>query len=82
MPPANPPNNESRHYRYSLQGTVASTHKKTQYSLKSRIYQVKLATMIHYLRYDRILPELMDKRYDFEVGDEAFGGTAAVDDCC
>jgi hypothetical protein len=47
--------------------------------------------MIHDLRYDRIPPEFMDKRRDFRVEDEAFGGAAAIadtvdidtiDNCC
>jgi hypothetical protein len=47
--------------------------------------------MIHDLTYDRILPELIDKGYNFRVEDEAFGAAAAiadtadidtVDDCC
>jgi hypothetical protein len=41
-----------------------------------------LATMIHDLRDNHILLELMDKRRDFRVEDEAFSGAAAIDDCC
>lgn len=36
--------------------------------------------MVHYLRYHRIQPELVDKGRDFGVEDEAFGGAAAVAD--
>ena len=68
-----------------------TTHKKTPHSPRSRIHQIKLATIIHDLGYDRILPELMGKRRDFRVEDEVFGDAAAVadaadidavDDCC
>jgi hypothetical protein len=47
--------------------------------------------MIHDLGYDWILPEFMDKRHNFRVKDEAFGGATTVadtadidtiDDCC
>ena len=47
--------------------------------------------MVHYLKYDRIQPELVDKGRDFWVEDKSFGSAAAVtdtadvdtiDDCC
>ena len=36
--------------------------------------------MVHYLRFDRIQPELVDKERNFGVEYKAFGGAAAFTD--
>jgi hypothetical protein len=53
-----------------------------RYSLASGIYQVKFTTVVHYIKYDRILPELVDKRSDLRVEYEALCSAAAIDNSC
>jgi hypothetical protein len=62
-----------------LQDTVAFTctpHTQKHTTLTTKIHQIKIATTIHDLRYNGILPELMDKKCDFRV--EEAGATALM----
>ena len=52
--------------------------KKKKYSLTRRIHQIEFTIMVHHLRNNRILPELMYGRCDLRVEHEAFGSAAPI----
>jgi len=50
--------------------------KRKYYSLTGRIHQIEFTTMVHHLRSNGILPELMYERCDLRVKHEAFCSAA------
>jgi hypothetical protein len=53
---------------------------KKHHLLTRRIHQVEFTTVVHHLRDNRILPELMYEGSDLRVKHEAFCRAASVSD--